>query len=89
MLQRLSQHIAECYERAADCKRRAEHTSDPARKTELLDFERTWAHLARSYEFVESLEQFLLTARNHPNREPPHDPTSPNQSRTAQAPEMP
>jgi hypothetical protein len=37
MLQKLSQHIAECYERAADCKRRAEQTIDTARKAELLD----------------------------------------------------
>jgi hypothetical protein len=39
--------------------------------------------LARSYEFVESLERFLLSARNHPNREPPHDPTIPDQSQKA------
>jgi len=80
MLQRLSQHIAECYERAAHCKQRAEHTSDVARKTELLDFERTWTHLAHSYEFVESLERFLLSARNHQDREPPHDATCPDHS---------
>jgi hypothetical protein len=79
MLQKLSQQIAECYERAADCKRRAEKTIDTARNTELLDFERTWTHLARSYEFVESLETFLLNARNHPTREPQHDPTSSSQ----------
>ena len=79
MLQKLSQQIAECYERAANCKRRAEQTTDTARKTELLDFERTWTHLAGSYEFVESLETFLLNARHHPTREPQHDPTSSNQ----------
>jgi hypothetical protein len=32
MLQKLSQHIAECYERAADCKRRAEQTIDTAKE---------------------------------------------------------
>ena len=85
MLQQLSQQIAECYERAADCKRRAEQTIDTARnkKTELLDFERTWTHLARSYEFVESLETFLLNARNHQTREPQRDPTSSSQGRKA------
>ena len=78
MLQKLSQHIAECYERAANCKRRAEQTIDTARKTELLDFERTWTHLAHSYEFVESLERFLLSARNYSNREPQYDPIIPS-----------
>ena len=89
MLQKLSQHISECYDRAADCRQRAEHTTESARKTELLDFERTWTHLARSYEFVESLERFLLAARNHPNREPQHDPTSPDQCGKASLPQMP
>ena len=65
MLQRLTRHIAECHERAADCAQRAEHTGDSARKTDLLNMERTWTHLARSYEFVESLERFLLDSRNH------------------------
>ncbi|SRR5258708_213707 len=60
--QHISQHISECYDRAADCKRRAEQTTDSARKTELLDFERSWTRLAHSYEFGESLERFLLAA---------------------------
>jgi hypothetical protein len=47
MLQKLSQHIGDCYDRAADSKRRAERTTDFARKTELLDFERTWTHLSQ------------------------------------------
>ena len=83
MLQKLSQHISECYNRAADCKRRAEQTGDFDRKSELLNFQRTWTHLAHSYEFVESLERFLLSARNYSNREPQHDPISPDQSRKA------
>jgi hypothetical protein len=62
MLQKLRPHIAECLEHAADCRRRAAQTNDPATRRELLDFERTWMHLARSYEFVESLERFLLDA---------------------------
>jgi len=62
MLQKLQPHIAECVERAADCRRRAMESEDPARRRELSDFERTWLHLARSYEFVESLERFLLDA---------------------------
>ena len=68
MLQKLSQHIAACYERAGNCKQRAEEAADSAMKTELLDLESSWTHLARSYEFVESVERFLLSARNDPNR---------------------
>jgi hypothetical protein len=67
MLQKLSQHIAACYERAGNCKQRAEEAADSAMKTELLDLESSWTHLARSYEFVESVERFLLSSRNDPN----------------------
>jgi hypothetical protein len=82
MLQKLAHHIAQCFDRAADCKRRAERTTDSAMKTEFVDLETSWTHLALSYEFVESLERFLLSARNHPNREAHHEPTGPDQSRS-------
>ncbi|HEY7662423.1 MAG TPA: hypothetical protein VH934_04780 [Xanthobacteraceae bacterium] len=62
MLQKLTHHIANCLERAADCRRRAEQMGDPAMKADLLDIEARWTHLAQSYEFVESLERFLLSA---------------------------
>jgi hypothetical protein len=32
-------------------------------KLEYLAMERRWLHLARSYEFVESLEAFVMDAR--------------------------
>jgi hypothetical protein len=60
MLQKLGAHISACEERAADCRRRAGETTDPDGKAELLNFERNWAHLARGYGLVESLERFLL-----------------------------
>jgi hypothetical protein len=63
VLQKLDHHIAACLERAADCRRRAEEATDPAMKAELLDMESGWTHLARSYEFVGSLERFLLSAQ--------------------------
>jgi hypothetical protein len=62
MLQKLGAHISACEGRAEDCRRRAGETTDPERKAELLNFERNWTHLARSYELVESLERFLLNA---------------------------
>jgi hypothetical protein len=37
-------------------------TTDPEARAEHLNFERSWTHLARSYEFVGSLERFLLSA---------------------------
>jgi hypothetical protein len=64
MLQKLSEHIAACHNRAADCRRRAGQATDPATKGEFLDLERSWMLLADSYEFVETLERFLLSARN-------------------------
>lgn len=63
MLQKLNQYIAACTERAADCRRRAEQMNDAALKADLLDIETRWLRLARSYEFVESLERFLLSGR--------------------------
>jgi hypothetical protein len=68
MLQKLSHHIDACVERATDCRRRAEQAADPTMKLELQDMEGRWTHLARSYEFVESLERFLLCAQDDWNR---------------------
>lgn len=64
MLQKLSHHIAVCADRAADCHRRAEQTIDPAMKADLLDMQTRWTQLAQNYEFVESLERFLLSAKD-------------------------
>ena len=58
MLLRLSEHIRACYERAARAEEQA--VSDPGFESHHLETAQWWAHLARSYEFVESLERFLL-----------------------------
>jgi hypothetical protein len=63
MLQRLRDHIATCLDRALDADQRAEQTRDPATKHEYSQLARSWRHLARSYQFVESLESFLLDER--------------------------
>jgi hypothetical protein len=65
MLLRLSQHIAACFERAREADARAAKSGDPAQKTEYEAIARSWRNLARSYEFVESLERFLLDADRH------------------------
>jgi len=58
MLEQLSDQVRECHERAAEAKAKADATNDPAFKAELLDMERLWRSLARSYGFAESLEGF-------------------------------
>jgi PAS domain S-box-containing protein len=66
MLERFSDKIRLCYERAAEAKERADATDDPALKTEFLNAERRWLTLARSHGFAESLEDF--TAANSERR---------------------
>jgi hypothetical protein len=63
VLQRLGDHIKACKQRAIDAQRRAEKTNDPALKAEYSALGDQWAHLARSYEFAESLERFLLDSQ--------------------------
>jgi hypothetical protein len=55
-------NIAASYGRAAECKERAPSATHPETKAEYIRLARGWVHLARSYEFVESLERFLLDA---------------------------
>jgi PAS domain S-box-containing protein len=58
MLEQLSDQVRNCHERAAEAKAKADATDDPALKAELLDMERRWLTLARSYGFTESLGDF-------------------------------
>jgi hypothetical protein len=63
VLQRLDEHIANALERAAAAERRAADATDPELR---LDNERMalgWRLLARSFQFVESLESFLIDSR--------------------------
>jgi hypothetical protein len=87
MLQKLSHHIAACLERAADCRQRAAQSTDPAMKADLIDMEARWTELAGNYEFVESLERFVLSARQHgETRTIENDSIAANQSGHGQAP---
>jgi hypothetical protein len=63
MLRKLDDHVKKCLIRAATARTRADETADPARKAEYLRLELSWIRLARSYEFAESLEHFLLKPR--------------------------
>jgi PAS domain-containing protein len=62
MLQKLSEQVGECYQRALDANRMADRTDDPVRKADFLEMEKHWLVLARSYEFTERLTDF--TAAN-------------------------
>jgi hypothetical protein len=58
MLLRLSEHIQECYERALQAEAAAR--LEPAAQLHHVEMAKRWRYLAHSYEFVESLERFLL-----------------------------
>jgi hypothetical protein len=63
MLQKLGDHIEACLKRAAIAEQRAADVTDPALKADYLALAAQWTHLARSYEFSESLERFLLDSQ--------------------------
>jgi hypothetical protein len=60
MLWKLREHILDCYERAAECAEQADQASDEIRKSDFINMERSWIHLARSCEYMEELERLLL-----------------------------
>ncbi|MGB6797570.1 MAG: hypothetical protein WBE48_13670 [Xanthobacteraceae bacterium] len=60
MLQKLGDHITNCLTRAEDADRRGLEIPDSEAKAETARMAKAWRHLARSYEFIESLERFLL-----------------------------
>lgn len=59
VLERLSDHIQTCYTRAAQAEGRAAEADGP-QKFHDLNLAKWWAHLARSYQFAEDLERFLV-----------------------------
>lgn len=59
MLLKLGEHILNCLERAADAEERALQSTDAANRRDSEVLAQSWRHLARSYQFVESLERFL------------------------------
>ena len=71
VLQKLNDHIVSALERAAAADQRAADATDPELR---LDNERlagSWRLLARSFQFVESLEKFLLDSQRQRNLLPP------------------
>jgi hypothetical protein len=62
MLLKLGDHVADCHIRAAECEAQAREATNDGIKAEFLKMAKRWSHLARSYEFVETVERFLLDA---------------------------
>ena len=65
MLQRLGDHISACLKRANQCREAAASETDEHSRRQLLDLEQQWQHVAKSYEFIESLERFLMDQHNN------------------------
>jgi hypothetical protein len=64
MLQRLGEYISACLQRADECRKTASSETDDRVRSQLLDLEQQWHHVAKSYEFIETLERFVLDS--HP-----------------------
>jgi hypothetical protein len=71
MLQRLGEHIADALKRAEEAERRAAVATDPALRDDNETIARSWRMVARSFEFAESLEKFLLDSHKHMDLLPP------------------
>jgi hypothetical protein len=65
VLQKLGDHIKNCLERSETCRAAAASSSDADVRAQLLDLAQQWQHVAKSYEFIESLERFLIDQQNH------------------------
>jgi hypothetical protein len=69
MLLRVAENIRQCLDHAAEARKRAQETTDPQTKTDLLDMERRWLRLAESYRLVEQMERFITDGKRHRNKE--------------------
>jgi hypothetical protein len=74
MLQKLGEHIADSRQRAADADQRASNATDPVIRSDYERLARSWRVVARSFEFAESLEKFLLDSQKHRDLLPPKPP---------------
>jgi hypothetical protein len=64
VLQKLGEHIAEALDHAA-ADQRASNATDPETRRDYEQMARTWRKIARYFEFIQSLEQFLLDSQAH------------------------
>jgi len=66
MLQQLGEYISACLQRADQCRAAAAAESDDRVRGQFLALEQQWQHVAKSYEFIETLEQFLRASHALP-----------------------
>jgi hypothetical protein len=64
MLHKLSDHVTDCMARATDSERRAREATDSQLRQDMLDMARRWRHLAESYQFVDSLDRFIVEEKS-------------------------
>ena len=65
MLQKLGDHIAACRDRANTCIPASTTETDKHVRTQLLELAKQWEHVASTYEFIASLERFLIDQQNN------------------------
>jgi hypothetical protein len=65
MLQKLGDHIADAHRRAAECEEAARRAPDEESRTNLDQMRKAWVRVAKAYEFVASLERFLIDAHKN------------------------
>jgi len=65
MLQKLGDHIAGCRDRANTYIAASTTETDARVRTQLLDLAQQWEHVAKTYEFILSLERFLIDQQNN------------------------
>ena len=71
MLQKLGEHIANALERAVAAERRARDATDTQLRLDNDRLAQSWRLLARSFQYVESLEKSLIDSRQQKNLQPP------------------
>jgi hypothetical protein len=74
MLQRLGLFIAEAYEHALDAEYQAATASTPTIRKEYETLARSWRMVARTFEFNESLEWFVIDRQRAKDTKPPEPP---------------
>ncbi len=65
----LANTLAHVGQRADECRKAAASETDDHIRSQLLDLEQPWQHSAKSYEFIETLERFVLANHSLPEGE--------------------
>jgi hypothetical protein len=60
MLRQIGQHISAAREHARQSRERALATTDETLRADLFEMEKAWLELAKNFETLLSVEQFLL-----------------------------